>query len=47
MYPRASKGSAKVRAFADFVTQLFGDVREQGRGPIPARRSERWPMYRA
>jgi LysR family transcriptional regulator for bpeEF and oprC len=47
MYQRASRNSAKVRVFADFVTQLFSDVREENRALTPVRRTERWPMYRA
>lgn len=47
MYPRGARNSAKVRLFADFVTALFEDVRQERRSTARLTGSERWLMYRA
>jgi LysR family transcriptional regulator for bpeEF and oprC len=47
MYPRGRGASAKVRAFAEFVTALFGDP-ESGSYPVERGTARRtWPMWRA
>lgn len=47
MYARGRGASPKVRAFVDFVTALFDDVRP-GAQPLPlARLPRQWPMLRA
>jgi LysR family transcriptional regulator for bpeEF and oprC len=47
MYARGRGASAKVRAFVDFVTALFDDVRPGARALPLARPPRQWPMLRA
>jgi len=47
MYPRGARSSPKVRLFADFVTALFEDVRQDQRATPRRNDSQRWPMHRA
>lgn len=47
MYPRGGRSSPKVRVFAEFITELFEDVRQGRHTGTPQRRPERWPMYRS